>query len=325
MKRPRCLLAALAACSLAWHSPAPSRPDFVPQPDQSFDGFVAVNAPRPKVPVGAIWVNGYGPFGEAAAPDNLETVRSLNGMSIDKGFQLNLSLGIMQLLGLDSRYKDRFTARFTDLALVQVKDVSKLTGPKGEPRIVAALKAGSVVVTTDSELGLNSQKFGWKQLEINGQGASGRTRNFSSEARDVFIAMKIATPLLTRSKVQELRFTNIDAKTSVASLDDYRILMRGGRCSGAKDCEVPVFAVVKVSTHPEVTPSFQPAASPEARLTLPVPTSDAKGGLFDSLLLRWEAKCTKGKPNACGGRPKVYSHYEGTRVATLRSPRGNGW
>ena len=142
--------AVAVATLLAVASPGRSHPDFIPNPHQTFEGFVSINAPRPDVPVGALWIQGYGPTGEAASPDNVETVRSLNGVTIDKNLQLSASAGLLSLFGIDPRLRDHFTAHFTDLTLVRVKDPSKLSGPAGEPRILEALKAGGITISSDS-------------------------------------------------------------------------------------------------------------------------------------------------------------------------------
>jgi hypothetical protein len=44
-------------------------PDFAPNPKQAYQGFVAINPPRADVPVGALWINNYGPTGDAAGSD----------------------------------------------------------------------------------------------------------------------------------------------------------------------------------------------------------------------------------------------------------------
>src|SRR4051812_48418383 len=137
----RSLLAVAGAAALSACVSASAASDFAPNPRQAFDGFVGINPPRADVPVGALWINGFGPTGEGTAADNLETVKSLNVLSIDKNLQLELTFGLLNLLGIDPKARDHYTARFTDLSVVRVKDLTRLAGVKGEPRIVEALKA----------------------------------------------------------------------------------------------------------------------------------------------------------------------------------------
>lgn len=198
------ILTALFASTLLMAGPADGALPFVPSSRQTLEGFVAINAPRPNVPVGALWIDGYGPTGEGASPDNVETVRNLGGVTIDKGLQLSLTVDLFNLLGIEPRLRDRYTAQFTDLTIVRVKDVLRLAWPKGEPRIVDALKAGTVIVSTDGEIGLNGRTLGWQQREIEATTANGRTRNFAIEGRDLFVAFRVATPKLVLDKAREL-------------------------------------------------------------------------------------------------------------------------
>jgi hypothetical protein len=173
------LSAALAGCAA---------PGFAPSARQSFAGFVALNPPRADVPVGAIWVSGSGAAGEGADPDNLETVRSVNGLAIDQNLQFSLSLGLTGLLGIDPKARDHYSARFSDLAIVRVKDLSRLKGPVSQPRIIEAVKAGSVTITSDRSVALAARSGPAAST------ANERTGTYSMEARDMFIAVRIATP-----------------------------------------------------------------------------------------------------------------------------------
>jgi hypothetical protein len=323
------LLALTWFCALLVEAPALAAPTFVPSPRQAFEGFVAINAPRPDVPVGALWIDGYGPTGEAASADNLETVRSLQGMSIDKGFQFTLSLGLLQLFGVDPRYRDRFTARLTDLSIVRVKDPARLSGPKGEPRIVEAIKAASIIVSSDLEFGLNGQTLGWRPRGVEGTGTSGRTKASAIEARDMFIAIRVATPTLTHGKERELDLERIGGSDLAASLDDYRIIVRNGACErgGKSSCSAPELGIVKLSSHPAEPPAQLASISQDGsvQLPLPVPTADGKGGLFDSLQLRWIASCKTTKSDGCGRRSKLVAQYLGTRLENVKDASAPGW
>jgi hypothetical protein len=238
------LLPLICASILLTPQSSAAAPDFAPNPRQAFEGFVAINPPRADVPVGALWIDEYGPSGEGADKDNLVTVRSLNGLTIDKNLQLSLNLGLLQLFGIDPKARDHYTARFTDLSLVQVKDVSKLAGIKGEPRIIEALKAGSVTISSDSEIGLNGQNMPWQRSAAQASGIADRTHTYAIEAHDMFIAIQVTTPELTRSKEQQLRI--IDDGRS-ARLDDFLIVINRDQCPAAGLCR-PRFGIMKINT-----------------------------------------------------------------------------
>lgn len=178
---------ALAALLITMAAPVASA-DFVPGPKQAFPGFVSISSPRPDVPIGALWIEGFGPTGEGASTDNLETIRSLNGLTIDRNLQVSLIIGLFDLIGIEPRLRDHFTARFTDLTIVRVKDMERLKGPPGEPRIIEALKAGSIVVSSDGEAGLNV-RGGFEVTRVDGSTTNSRTRAYSIEGRDMFIAI----------------------------------------------------------------------------------------------------------------------------------------
>lgn len=325
--RPLLVLSALAA--LAFDSAAQGAQAFVPSPRQAFEGFVAINAPRPDVPVGALWVDGFGPVGEAASADNVETVRSLNGLTIDKGLQLSLSVGLLQLLGIDPRYRDRLTARFADLAIVRVKDVSKLSGPKGEPRILEAIKAASVTVSSDGEFGINGRSIGWSVRDVDGQGTTGRTRAFSIEGRDMFIAMRVATAELTAGAEEEVELRSAAGRDLTARFRHYEIRIAGGSCDaqGQNACPQPAFALVKLSSHPAEAsgPPVTAGDDGSARVALPVPVADGDGGLFDSLRLRWLPPCSARRTEGCRRRPRLFAQFLGTRLADMTRPQAKGW
>lgn len=317
----------LAALLLLAAVPASASPDFIPSPKQSFEGFTALSAPRPEVPIGALWVENYGPTGEAAGPDNVETVRSLSSLAIDRSLQLSLTAGLFDLIGIEPRYRDRFTARFTDLSIVRVRDIARLAGPKGEPRILEALKAGTVTVTSDGEAGLNA-RTGW-QLSNDGSTASGRTRAYSIEARDMFIAVRVGTQELTLSQRRELRLATAETR-QLARIDDFEIALSFAECglAAAADCtQAPRFTIRRISTHPD---EGQPAAveadaGGAASLSLPVPVADEKGGLYSRINLRLIEPCPVRKVEDCGRRRRLFAHYSGERIAAVRLKTPARW
>lgn len=310
-----CALALLPAC-------AGAAPEFAPNPRQAFDGFVAINPPRADVPVGALWINGFGPTGDGADKDNLETDKSLSALTIDKNLQLSLTLGLLQLFGVNPKASDHYQARFTDLSLLKVKDLSKLPGLKGEPRIIEALKAGSVTISSDSEIGLNGQNTPWQRNDAQASGIAERGHTYSIEAHDMFIAIHVATPELTQSKQQQLKI--IDGGKS-ARIDDYLIAIRQDRCPAPASCR-PQLGIEKINSQMPASLATTPVGSTGVlELPLPVPTSDGAGGLFTKLALRWIAPCSEQKAEGCGKQAKLSAHYEGTRLQDVPRIQAKGW
>lgn len=318
----RPLLAITGAVALALSPCADAAPDFAPNPKQTYQGFVAINPPRADVPVGALWINNYGPTGDAAGSDNLETVKSLSGMSIDKNLQLDLNVGLLNLLGIDPKAHDHYIARFSDISIVRVKDVARLPGTKGEPRIVEALKAGTVTVSSDSGMGLTGQTLGWQSGGVSASTNNDRTKTYSIEAHDMFIAIHVATPEVTKSKEQDLR---IAADGKSARIDDFLIVIARPTCSSPSPCS-PSFGIAKLNTETAAPSSSIPlSAEGEAHAHLPVPVADGQNGLYEDLVLRWVAPCSERKTDGCRREARLFAHYEGTRLQDLDGIKAKGW
>lgn len=316
----RALLSLTALLALPVSACAVAAPSFAPSPRQAFVGFVGINPPRADVPVGALWIEGYGPVGDAASPDNVETVRSLNGLTIDKNLQLSLNLALFDLLGVDPKARDHFAARFTDLSIVRVKDVSGLTGPKGEPRIVEALKAGTVTVSSDSEFGLTGQKLGF-ETRLDAAGIAGSTRTHAIEARDMFVAIRVARYQTTQGAQRELRIG--PAQPSIA-LDGYTLGLSREHCPAQTDCQ-PNVAITKHGSGLDSKLPAQFGADGSVLLELPVPMADGKGGLFTALRLTWLASCTSRPARRCRNNPRLLARYEGARLVDLHSALPARW
>ena len=250
-------------------------------------------------------------------------MRSISSLSIDKNLQLSLSLGLFGLLGIDPKARDHYTARFSDLSIIRVKDVAALSGVKGEPRIIEALKAGTVTVSSDTDLGLSGQTLG-QQWNATGSTQNDRTRIYSIEARDMFIAIHVATSQIIRSKEQELRLST-DGRT--AQLDDYLIVIgRSAECQPTAVPCSPNFGIAKLNSQ-TVAPARKVPLTSEAtlRLPLPVPTADGQGGLYDTLVLRWLAPCSERKPEGCRKQAQIFARYEGLRATDPKSLSAKGW
>ncbi len=319
----RPLFALIYPASLLLPAQLQAAPDFAPSPRQAFEGFVAINPPRVDVPVGALWIDGFGPTGESAGPDNLETVRSLNGLTIDKNLQLSLSLGLFDLLGIDPKARHHYIARFADLSIVRVKDVSRLPGIRGEPRIIEGLKAGSVTISSDSEIGLNGQSIPWLQSKVEGSGTSARTRSYSMEARDMFIAIRVATAELTRSREQSLELRK-DGRS--ARVDDFLIVFGRDQCGAAPNACSPELGIVKINTQTASSVDTRAMqANGEARLPLPIPVSDNRGGLYSTLVVRWIAPCSVRRGEGCGRAARLAVHYEGVRLQSREKVNATSW
>lgn len=169
------------------------RPAYLPAPSRAFAQFRALPQPQPELAVGALWIEGHGAYGAGAAPDNLETIKSLAALTLDGTFQVSLNLGVLQFLDLDPSLRSKINARLNDVSIVRVKDLGKLDGPAEQDRIYQGLKAGSITVTATREVGLDIEaSANQRQLPVVGRGTTGQMTTLTIEAREAFFAILIA-------------------------------------------------------------------------------------------------------------------------------------
>lgn len=326
-------------------------PDFVPSPSGMYEDFTSLEEPRAEVPVGALWIQGFGPHGAGASPDNLETIRGLSGLTLSRNLQLSLTLGLANFLRIDPGLRNQISARFSDLSIVRVKDVSKLTGPAGEPRIYEALRAATITVTTDSNMGLDvGGNIAASGLPVVSRGNAGRTRSFTIDAREMFIAFRVVTPQVVRTRPKEARI-NRAAATSLV-LDTYQVHIDASAlntcvetastadqleiCKREKDIGLAVsrpssgdasVGTTQIGSYNMVRDAERPVA-----ITLAVPLSDGRSGLFTTIIVRVAVEIDEAPnrregqgPYSLSARSRATAAFQGTRLETLGEPRSRGW
>lgn len=352
MMVPRAILMLGVASILAASAAHAAVPDFVPTSGKIFEEYHAMDQPRTDVPVGALWIQNYGPTGEGAAADNLETIKSLTGVAINNDLQLSLTAGLFTLFGLDPSYKNRVTAKFTDIAIVRVKDMAKLTGPSEEPRIYEALKAGTITITTDNSIGLDLDAGARARgLPVLGRLDTGRNKSLTIDGRDMFIAYRVATLKAVHGKADEvrMRLANVGGE---ATISEYRIVLDTAElekcmaeaagaeqvkaCEAGKDVGLVVLKAGSQAANPPGAPAVTYNLSRDAgqskMLPLPVPVADGRGGLFTSMLVRLDLDNAGAKGSdltkarvGLGGKSRLTVSLRGTRLETLTDPQARGW
>jgi hypothetical protein len=318
-------------------------PSYVPTGADIFEDYTALSEPRADVPVGALWVQDYGPFGEGAAADNLVTVRSVSGLSLNREQNLRLTLGLLSFLNIDPGLRSQMTARFSDITIVRVKEVAKLSGPPGEPRIYEALRAGTVTVTLNNDLGTDLGTFGGVPLPATGRAQAGRKRSSSMEGRDLFIAYRVVTPRLVSARPEEvpLRLASKDLGTGEYRLalgpDAFAACSCAGSSSEETESCLDAAEVPLVLSRPNGSAAGQSVTTAKARngvetnVALPVPVSDGSGGVFTALTVKLSLHPSKrsGEKGKCGisesGSSKAIITFNGERLEPVKSPRARGW
>jgi hypothetical protein len=336
---------ALVSTSFGPAGAAADTPDFIPKPSGVFTEFTALEQPRADLPVGALWVQGFGPFGAGARADNLETIRSLSSLALNREMQLRLTIGIATLLNLDPGYRSKLSARFSDLTVVRVKDPSKLEGPQSEPRIYEALKAGTITITTDSDLSADlNGSISAAGLPVLGRGDNGRIRSFTVDGKDMFIAFRVVTSKTITSKVEEERLAALEDgpgaalhghKVQLDAAELNQCLCPASTAETAEACvrDKPVTIKVRKEGTPGEAASGEPRAGGAARFPLRLPVADGEGGVYTSLSITADLQVapTKGKKGdqpcsfELSRKSRVLASLEGARAEALREPKGKGW
>ena len=275
----------------------------------------------------------------------------MTGVALSRELQVSLTAGVLNLLDIDPGFKSNFTARFSNLTIVQVKDPDKLAGPAGEPRIVEALRAGTITITTDKDMGLDIRTGPAAQnLPVIGRGNTGVGKTWTIDGSDMFIAFRVAKVRATRSpeRMASLHLVNGHAE---AVLDDFRIVINTGElracaCDARSDEQKAACAAKPVKAQLIKAGSDQSASaeqgglvvsvnesSPATEFTLPVPRADNQGGLYTKLAVRADLTfipvTRRPAPAQCvtklSSKSRVVGQYAGSRSDTLDNPSAPNW
>jgi hypothetical protein len=345
MNAARKALLALTSVSVALASPGSAMPDFVPSPAGIYEDFTGLAEPKAELPLGALWVQGYGPTGEGAAADNLLTIKSLNNVTLDRNAQVNLFAGILNLVGVDPSYRSRVSIRLGNITIVRVKDLAQLSGPAGEPRLYEALKAGTVTITTENDLGLGVSSRVLPDFPVTGRGDAGRRRSFSIDGSDLFIAYRVVTLTAPRGKEVEVPIRRI-AGGAEAVFEPYRITMDSAQldaclcgssspeqadaCPAANPVHLSIGKLASAQG-PGTARAPYTLEGPPVALALPVPIADGRGGLHTAISLRLDLDLTKNSAQgaqclpAWGRKSRLAATLHGTRLETLNNAQAPGW
>lgn len=280
--------------------------------------------PRPDVPVGALWIDGYGATGEGATTDNQEMVRSLSGFTFDADFQASLTLGVLKFLDLDPSLRKKVVARFSDLSIVRIKDWSKLTGPPGEPRIYEALKAGTISITTTGSGGVDIESRGLSlSTPVIGRGATGITRTFVIDGKVLVFAIHVASYRQIATKPIVVAVSPKRPGTATLGRYDITLSTTGSAEAGGTDlCAQQIVYRFTSRGQPGSGRSgmiAMGAKGGQQMIDTPVPQRGL-GGLLTRVRVSWDAT----RASDCDARSV---HVQQTGYATVRVPDRNaeGW
>lgn len=158
-----------------------------------FKAYTALNLPRSSVPVGAKWIPGTGPTGPALPVDMLDTSTSLDATTIDASLERNLTFSIAKYLGLNAAQTAKINAKFTNLSIVRVNDLSRVTHVRaGEQILFEAIKAGTIKITTATDLaGTIEANAQTKGIDVVAKAGGEHATSITLDGRNLFVAYQV--------------------------------------------------------------------------------------------------------------------------------------
>jgi hypothetical protein len=272
---------ALSGCAIG--------PGFVPKFSQAFGRYTALHELRSNVPVGALWIPGHGPYGEGASPENLVIEPGLSEITIDNNLQASFTAGFLKFLDLDPSYRSKVTARFGDLSVVRIKDMSKLAEPSGAPRIYAGLKAATITISVVQDASLDIEaKLAGSDLNVVAKGTAGRAHTFTIDGKDMFLAIQVATFAEAQSAARTVRVRG--GQPATLDLDGLKVALTWFANGAA--CEV------RATAGDGVAVTLKPGAAEALMLEVPVALD---GQLYTGVELSYSA-VGSAPENGCEGK-----------------------
>lgn len=161
------------------------------QTEGVFRDYVALTVPRENIPVGAEWIPGVGPNGEAAS-DNVNVSFGMSGTSITTNLRRKIAFGLGSLLGLDGNTATERTITLEDIEIHRVKDIARLRLAAGQQVLFEGIKAKSISIKVDKSKGAQIEAAAnAKGLPITASVDAGDSRRITIDGSDLFLAYQV--------------------------------------------------------------------------------------------------------------------------------------
>lgn len=166
-----------------------------------FGGYSVLEIPRREVPVGARWIEGYGPDGTAAPADNVVTDTGLTSLTSNRDQQTTAGLRALPFGSIAPSSRDRATFTFGDVTIHRVRDIGLLNLRPGDSFIYEAIRAARVNLQleqnrrNDVTAGIRTQP-----VDLSGQLGTQNQRSMGVEGRDLFVAYRVMTAAPVRNR-----------------------------------------------------------------------------------------------------------------------------
>lgn len=191
-----------------------------------FGGYSVLEIPRREVPVGARWIEGYGPDGPATPAENVVNETGLTSLTSNRDQQTSVGLRAAPFGSITPSSRDRATFTFGDVTVQRVRDVTRLNLRPGQSFIYEAIKAARVNLQLEQNR-RNDVTAGISTLPVDLSGQLGiqNQRTMGVEGRDLFVAYRVMTAAPVRDKRSRGNFRREEDRF-VAQAGNDRVVVR---------------------------------------------------------------------------------------------------
>ena len=308
-----------------------------------FGGYTVLEIPTNEVPLGATWLQGYGPTGEGTGPDNIATESGLTAVTSSREQQRNVGLRAAPFVTINPSSRTRAAVNFSDVTIHRVKDLAALGFKPGESRIYEALRAGRLNVQVEqgsrSEVSGGARQF---PVDLSGELSTQKQSNVGVEGNNLFVAYKVITAEPRSTKASRGRFRQGDNgwAASVAGYEARIPFSSSCHCDGAEAaCDATrSLLITRPAAGPAEAVEFSASLSAERRQLFDLPAGKerpaAGGPLLDLTQVEVEFRPNEGTGSSDDVSSKCLATGTPTRMAVTRTtvqlkllpePEAPGW
>lgn len=157
-----------------------------------FKDYTPISTPQSDVPVGAQWVPGIGPAGDAADSSNIRVSKGAANVDLSGNSQKSIGFSLASFLGLNGEKAKKTKIKLENISIYRVKDFSALKVGAGQQAITAAVKAGSISIESDEATVADIKAAASARgIPISGEFGSGKSKKLVLNGSDLFVAFQV--------------------------------------------------------------------------------------------------------------------------------------
>lgn len=155
-------------------------------------GYQIMDNPRSSVPLGAIWINNFGPNGNGIDATDIEQIRGIESYTYTSQINADMTAKLANMLGISGNIAKRVSLTLQGIEIYRVKDIFLSTAVAGENILYEAVKVQKITAESTSggiaEISSQLQSKGIPfVIDIGGSGG----QRASIDGSNLFIAFKV--------------------------------------------------------------------------------------------------------------------------------------